>query len=202
MDKATRLLLAMNGGVVLALGLTVAWAFEPVDRPLAALRQLAPATPLPAPAPVSIESALDTPIFNPERVLPSETPLTPAAPPAPPPVLTGILAQGRGSGLVLVGNGDKQEIVGIGRETGGWRLLSVSGRAATFVRGSETVTVKLIADKPQATAGGASTAGPAAGAGQANVAQAAAPTGAMPAAQSFQSSASGPSFAAPAAKAN
>lgn len=146
MISATRFLLMLNGSLVLLLGVTVGWAFTPVERPVAKMRSAAGPM-LPAVISVSIEHARAAPIFNPERTLSSEAPTGSA----PPPVLTGIIAQGQGLGLVLVG--DKQEIIGIGRETAGWRLLSVSARAATFTRGGATITVKLLADKRQPLAG-------------------------------------------------
>ncbi len=141
-----RLLAALHGLVVLAIvGLASAMLAAPPALPLPARVVTTPNMVKPRPV-VSIEAALEQPIFNPARQFPAEaSDIEEAAPEALPlPELVG-LVESRGDRLALFreAGSTNVEIVRQGRSIAGWQVAAIRASQVTLWREGEAVVLRL-----------------------------------------------------------
>ncbi len=127
------------GVAALTLGLLFIW--PSASPPPVANHDTAPIAPRPLPAGLDLERPLFRDPIDPDS----------AAPPPDAPVLAGIAGRLPDDAVAMVrGDDGRTRIVAIGQNYRGWRLESLSGDAALFIRGTQRARVALpvSADEP------------------------------------------------------
>jgi hypothetical protein len=92
-----------------------------------------------------LASALERPIFTPDRKPPSAAPILAAAPPPPDPMasvnLVGLIAGASGGAMVRTDG--KVRFISLNQRLGDWTLSSIDDRNASFARAGETRIIKM-----------------------------------------------------------
>jgi hypothetical protein len=93
-----------------------------------------------------LASALERPIFTPDRKPPSVAPILAVVPPPPPDPMASVTVVGLitgSSGGAMVRSDGKVRFISLNQRFGEWTLSSIEERNASFARAGETRVIKL-----------------------------------------------------------
>jgi len=140
------IMIAASAFIALAIPTVLLWPSAVPETPVAAMHM----TRLVSPAMLALRgTALDAPLFTPERERPAEAGAEvadasiPAAAPTPPILVGTIAGIGHGSVALIKNASGDTTTVNIGGEVDGWRLLAIGNGTATLEQAGDRQTIAL-----------------------------------------------------------